>query len=496
MTHPMILKLQKASRKLKKSSKKRDQKADWIKFWINLRKQQQQLESELQEYKNECPFQDEFSEDQKIIESKEAVEDTTHVLECFLHLIVQNSELNKEKLLSLQETIQNDISHCEVMWNKLSSEITELVEETQEDQESLVDFESNTEIKILKEEFKLKCIELKISLDGGNWNSQEKICFTRLVNSYTRKNELLQRLKTDLPHKSILEIKKYLRWCTLKQIHIEKLKTIKDRIQREKTEFRFKKERNLIIESGAKIVQKQINLEKEILAKEQEEKFELYKEIKVKTKEQRKIIEKTKAMEAEMNAKREEHLKKLRNQEIIKKKKILHEHRLEINNINQRRNKLEKIRKQELLKIKKKQSKYNQTRIDFRHIKREEKLKELKDLEQKAQQKANFIEEQLQGLRDSVMRTFCVEDDSNRIFKNIECHQYKGKIIERVRNLFPTIGYSDEKLFEDKRFRVAYALAEKGLHNTDYGRFVIKTTISKTLPRKDCFHSEAPFQGS
>ena len=67
-------------------------------------------------------------------------------------------------------------------------------------------------------------------------------------------------------------------------------------MQREKMEFCFQKEKDLMIESGVEIVQQQINLEKKILAKEREEKLEFYKEIEVNTKEERRIIEETKAM--------------------------------------------------------------------------------------------------------------------------------------------------------------------------------------------------------
>lgn len=130
----------------------------------------------------------------------------------------------------------------------------------------------------------------------------------------------------------------------------------------------------------------------------------------------------------------------------------------------------------------------NKDKVDQIQQKEIEKVEEKhKILQQKARQ-----QEMLQQRLDQAVENYSfrpmVEADKDRLIKETAAREIRKVTIndaaDQVR-LFHNPGYTIDGLMKDIRYKVSTALAEAGLHNTAYGKEVLRGLASGVAARPD-----------
>eukprot|EP01112_Ceratiomyxa_fruticulosa_P016064 TRINITY_DN4818_c0_g2_i1.p1 TRINITY_DN4818_c0_g2~~TRINITY_DN4818_c0_g2_i1.p1 ORF type:complete len:671 (-),score=167.25 TRINITY_DN4818_c0_g2_i1:289-2301(-) len=330
----------------------------------------------------------------------------------------------------------------------------------------------------------------KICEDG--WDFKSHYHFSAVYKQCVKKNPaawkplLIERLQREMPNKTLEEIEAHLAWYEQHKYFKSKVRDIKTTWQRERKDF---------LDNAYKLVtQLSQDAQNDILKEGEREIERLKSKLAHEKVDQWKIVQEEKE-EIEKERKKKEEEERILQEKI--KEELFQEHRKQTKVIaegykQKKRNKkemqeLEEQQKQEQLEIESKQQGVkNKGRIKYR----EEKLKQKQDLIEE-QKKADALKDAEKELRLEKLRSKVaveVPDDPSRFSKETVSSSAPSS---NTPNIFETHGYSDDKIFSDKRFKLQMAFSRAGLLNSEYAQKNLVQHSNSGSDRRSFFSAKA-----
>lgn len=192
-----------------------------------------------------------------------------------------------------------------------------------------------------------------------------------------------------------------------------------------------------------------------------------------------------KELEAKLEAQKRKEA--LMQRKIERDRKRIHEWRESLDNEAQKQLEAEQYRRTLDLEKYQEEVEHNRNRLIFRKKEHTERLVMLNAVKIKKQNEQNAKREAMKQFFLRVAPQ--VERDPSRVIQETKSTTMYSKSSnqnsEHEKPLFPVHGYTIDRLMKDPKFKVSQALAEAGMHNTDYGRHVIKNTRAFKQTRVD-----------
>lgn len=327
----------------------------------------------------------------------------------------------------------------------------------------------------------------------GGWNELDHLRFKHIINQYkdvssNRRKLYMDRLKRELPYKTIEQLSNHEDWWFSYRSFQSQLKDLFNAWKRDKDDL------TLHVVSLFQQACVEYNTKTQTMIEHTKQKFvcnflhEKLFEYQTERLEQMKLEAAHRAQKEEeerKNRKMREMKEKERRERDKQKVKIHKEHQ---ERLSAKLRDVDQKRKMEMQEIQNIEQAHNLERVQYRKELFNEKLEHQKQQQHEKKQEIIAKEKRLQALRDQVLVQ--IEDDPERLFKSTQAFKAHVAVDEDEEQeaqtpLFTINTYSVEQIANDKRLKVENALRRANLHMTDYARQVLKGVQPPSHPRKD-----------
>jgi hypothetical protein len=343
------------------------------------------------------------------------------------------------------------------------------------------------------------CSKQALSIDPdsatGGWNHDAHFKFKALLETYALQNRsrasLNDRLRLEFPHMSSSCIAAHRSWIEMRKKHDGQSRAIRKAFAEQKQDIVASARHS--IESAEQLMKEARDREKENLSHEirrdqiHRRLDQLQLEASERDASRRELQEYQERLSAEIR--RLEHAHK--EEERHEKRQLLeqyHRKKRELQIRAEQWRMAEELAEQERREL---DGEYNTVRVRVRQEEFAEKQDSIRQAREAKEMQREAAMARLRALAISVAPEVAI--DPNRVLQatiSSGLHIDGNAYYNARAPLVNVSGYSDERLMEDPRFKLATVLREKGLHDTAYGLQAIMRAAPAQLPRLDAYTSK------